>query len=89
MNQTERITYYETLLDQVREELAGMQTKKDASERFGKRLQELDEYYGSVIWFQDYNTDLAGELPADLKRGVLTEDGIYDVLMDYQELPEG
>ena len=60
MDQTERITYYETLLDQVREELAGMQTKKDASEQFGKRLQELDEYYGSVIWFKDYNTDLAG-----------------------------
>lgn len=88
MNQMERITYYEALLDQVKEELVGMKTKKDASEQFGKYLQALDEYYGSVIWFQDYNTDLAGELPADLKRGVLTEDGIYDVLMDYQELPD-
>ena len=88
MKQTERITYYESLLDQVKKELGRMQTKKDGSPELKKRLQELDEYYGSVIWFQDYNADLAGELPEDLKRGVLTEDGIYDVLMDYQELPE-
>ena len=88
MEQIERIRYYEELLNRTRKELSGIRTQKEASERFRKELSELDGYYGSVTWFQDYNDDLAGNLPEDLKRGVLTEDGIYDVLMDFQELPE-
>ena len=32
--------------------------------------------------------DEEGKLPMDLKRGVLSEDGIYDLLTDYQRLKE-
>ena len=46
----------------------------------------LDEYYGSEVWRQDFADDEAGRLPKGLKRGVLSEDGIWNLLSDYREL---
>ena len=47
----------------------------------------LDEYYGSEVWRQDLADDEAGRLSKGLKRGVLSEDGIWNLLSDYRELP--
>ena len=76
------------------QELQGYQHYcKDASpvmtpEKY-QELQEaiavLSEYYGSKEWKQDYADDEAGLLPKDLKRGVLSEDGIWNLLADWQE----
>ncbi len=49
------------------------------------QIRELGSYYGSTEWKQDYAADEAGLLPSDLKRGVLSEDGIYNVLQQYSE----
>ena len=49
-------------------------------------IAALSEYYGSDDWKQDYADDEAGRLPAGLKRGVLSEDGIWNLLSDSQEL---
>lgn len=49
-------------------------------------IAALDEYYGSDLWKQDLADDDAGRLPADLKRGVLSEDGIWNLLADVSEL---
>ena len=46
----------------------------------------LDEYYGSEDWRQDFADDEAGQLPKGLKRGVLSEDGIWNLLSDFREL---
>ena len=46
----------------------------------------LEEYYGSEDWRQDFADDEAGRLPKGLKRGVLSEDGIWNLLSDYREL---
>ena len=35
---------------------------------------------------QDYADDEAGKLPRDLKRGVLSEDGVYDLITENREL---
>ena len=43
-------------------------------------IAELSNYLGSDDWKDDFDADERGELPKDLKRGVLTEDGIFDVL---------
>ena len=48
----------------------------------------LGEYYGSDLWKQDLADDEAGRLPDDLKRGVLSEDGIWNLLTDCKELKE-
>ncbi len=44
-------------------------------------MMELDDYYGSY-WMKDFEADEAGRLPEDLKRGVLSEDALYDLLTD-------
>ena len=44
------------------------------------QLKALSEYDGSDAWKRDYAADEAGLLPKDLKRGVLSEDGIYNLL---------
>ena len=49
-------------------------------------IAALDEYYGSDLWRQDFADDEAGLLTADLKRGVLSEDGIWNLLTDVREL---
>lgn len=46
----------------------------------------LNEYYGSSEWQQDYDDDRAGRLPQGLNRGVLSEDGLWNLLEDYREL---
>ena len=43
-------------------------------------IRILAEYYASDDWKRDFADDEAGLLPKDLKRGVLSEDGIWNVL---------
>ena len=51
-----------------------------------QRVAELSKYYGSELWKQDFAADEAGNLPPDLKRGVLSEDGIWNLLSDYRDI---
>ena len=46
----------------------------------------LNEYYGSQAWHQDLADDEAGLLPKDLKRGVLSQDAIWNLLTDLRDL---
>ncbi len=45
-------------------------------------LAELLGYYDSGLWLADYEADERGELPPDLKRGVLSQDGIWNLLTE-------
>ena len=49
-------------------------------------IRELSAYYGSNDWKQDYADDEQGLLPHDLKRGVLSEDAIWNLLEDSRNL---
>ncbi len=58
-------------------------------EKMGEAIanaEKLEAYYTSSYWKEDFQLDEEGKLPADLKRGVLSEDGISSVLDDYHEL---
>ena len=50
--------------------------------------QTLQDYYESGQWLQDYEADESGELPPDLKRGVLSQDGVYNLLDHVSYLKE-
>ena len=65
--QIRRITYYEDMMQQ-------------AESGSVDQLKALSEYYISDAWKRDYAADEAGLLPKDMKRGVLSEDGIYNLL---------
>lgn len=86
MNQIERITHMEAILDQAEAALAALDRALDGWEAVQERLAELEGYYGSEAWRRDYDDDGAGKLPGDLKRGVLSEDAAYNLLTDWDRL---
>ena len=47
---------------------------------FKADLQILREYMETGQWKKDFESDEADKIPADVKRGVLSEDGLYDFL---------
>ena len=49
-------------------------------------IAALSGYYGSQEWRKDFEDDEAGLLPEDLKRGVLSEDGLWNLLDSSKEL---
>ena len=50
------------------------------SPEFQALLKQLTDYYSSPQWLLDYQLDEQGLLPEGLKRGILSEDGIYNFL---------
>lgn len=53
---------------------------------FRALLAQLVRYYEDGRWMGDYQLDEQGLLPPDLKRGVLSEDGIYNFLCELEHL---
>ena len=49
-------------------------------------IKRLDRYYTGRQWKDDFAADEKGAFPAGLKRGVLSEDGLYDLLERYREM---
>ena len=60
----------------------------DKYEKVQEAIVTLSNYYSSAEWKQDFADDEAGLLPKDLKRGVLSEDGLWNLLSDWRELEE-
>ena len=86
MKQIERIEHMEQNLERATDALRALNDALDEYETVQEALHELDTYYGSDTWKQDFSDDEQGRLPHTLKRGVLSEDGIYDVLSDHYAL---
>ena len=78
----ERVQYYEAKLDRALKAL-------DAFEQELPDVEELERYYASPEWKEDFAADEAGQFPKDLKRGVLSEDGIYNLLERIREITGG
>lgn len=71
------------------EVLERMHALDEAMECFQALEEDVDmlsAYYGSELWFYDFDCDRAGLLPGDLPRGVLSEDEAYDLLSAWREL---
>ena len=82
MERIERITAMEQRLDHIAEALAGIDNALQGYAGLAEDLKALTEYYESGMWLSDFEADERGELPKDLKRGVLSEDAVYDLLSD-------
>lgn len=86
MEQTERITMMERCLNRASQAVIKLSASLDEYEAAQKAVQELSAYYGSDTWKQDFDDDRQGRLPQDLRRGVLSEDAIWNLLEDCREL---
>ena len=71
LDRIERVEHYEKLFQEA--------TARPEE----KTLRLLEEYYTSGQWREDYEADENGQLPPDLKRGVLSQDGLYDLLEEH------
>ena len=83
---TDRITHYEEIMDRIIRitKMDGITPGVYTSVLPG--LKELEAYYTSPEWKEDFEADEAGLLPEGLKRGVLSQDGINDLLDRFRDL---
>ena len=82
--QVERIKWMEQRFNKA---LAAIKDgSADSLKAIKEDVAELSKYYGSELWKLDYAADETGNLPPDLKRGVLSEDGIWNLLEDYRKI---
>lgn len=83
-----RICEMERCMDQASAAVKQMQSALEAFRQAQDSIALLSAYLGSDEWRQDLKADENGFLPPDLKRGVLSEDGIWNLLDDYREMAQ-
>ena len=86
MEQIERIMDMEQCLDDAAKTIREIGEALSSYERIRPEIRRLSDYYGSDLWRRDFEDDEAGKLPMDLKRGVLSEDAVYNLLTEDREL---
>lgn len=88
MKHIERITHMEALFDKSQEVVSRLNQALEDFAALQTDLDELEAYYTSPQWRKDFEADEAGKLPKSLKRGVLSEDGLWNLLEDCRHLKE-
>ena len=83
---TDRITHYEQIMDRIIRVIEQDGITPVVYESVLPELEELEAYYTGPEWQEDYAADEAGLLPEGLKRGVLSQDGISDLLDRFRDL---
>ena len=83
MTQAERIAHMESILDKANSALLTAQDDPGSLDALQDLVKELEAYYTGPLWKQDYDDDRAGRLPQWLKRGVLSEDAVYNLLEEW------
>lgn len=81
-----RIQEMERLLDEATAAVGQMEEALERYEAAQEAVERLAGYLDSEDWRRDFADDEKGLLPQDLKRGVLSEDGIWNLLEDNREL---
>lgn len=93
LSREERISFYEVLFDEVSaavgadghhtsEIRTSVEFQKTHAAEIDQKLRMLENYYTSGQWRDDYEADEQGLLPDDLKRGILSQDALYDLLTE-------
>ena len=78
----QRVNEMEARLDRVS---AWLENHAAPSDDIANDALLLGNYLESELWRSDFEADEAGAFPAELRRGVLSEDGIYNTLEEYRE----
>ena len=77
-------------MEEIFEKASDMVNSENIEElcSYDSSVKRLEEYYAGPLWKEDFAADEAGAFPTYLKRGVLSEDGIYNLLESIKELKE-
>ena len=83
-----RIEEMEKCFDEASKAIRELSDALTGYEWIRDKYYKLQEYYDSDLWLQDFEADEEGRLPKDLKRGVLSEDAVFDLITEHERLLE-
>lgn len=83
-----RVISMEYRYDEVSRVMNALEKAVGEYEGIRSEIEILKEYVDSGLWIKDFEADEAGAIPATIKRGVLSEDGLYDLLQDMDRIIE-
>lgn len=81
----EHITKMENIMVRQEEAVRKLEEILKEIDSCQKDYEKLNEYYYSEQRFQDIEDEENHLLPEDLKRGVLSEDEVYNLFLDTRE----
>ena len=80
----ERIEHMEKMFDEVKNAFEN-DPNFNKNKTLQKKVSLLTQYMESGQWLRDFELDEKGELPDNLKRGILLEDGLYNLICDIEQ----
>ena len=86
MDQINRIVYFEAILDRMLDLQQQHPVPETAYRALVPEIRELEAYYAGPLWRQDYEDDERGLLPKSLKRGVLSQDAVFNALTVHEDI---
>lgn len=81
-----RIQALEKLYDEWAAMLPSLKAAQAQWREARVRLAELQRYHESAQWQRDVEADAAGRIPADMPRGILAEDTLWNALHEEYRL---
>ncbi len=88
MNDIKKIQEMEAIVHQAKTVFGSLEKSLEEFEQFLPLWTSLVAYYESGVWRRHYEMDEAGQFPQDLARGVLSQDTIYNLMIDHHELKQ-
>lgn len=70
-------------MEALYEQALSLLSRGEKTEAGERAVKTLTAYMESGEWMEDYELDEAGLLPRELKRGILSQDGLYNLLTDW------
>lgn len=79
-----RITKMEKIFDDLKFSFEKSKEEFYKNKNLQRKLKALTNYYENGKWLKDYQLDEENLLPKNLKRGILSQDGIYNFLSEVE-----
>lgn len=84
----QRIAAMEAAFGRTAEAVKSLAAALDQYETVKVDIDRLTDYLDSGAWKEDFEADEAGLVPQEMKRGVLSEDGLYNLLEEIVQVNE-
>ncbi|ADL35747.1 hypothetical protein bpr_III058 [Butyrivibrio proteoclasticus B316] len=85
-NSFNHISDMENIFDEVLDAQYLIENALKEYRNLQNKVRMIEDYYSSKQWIKDFEMDERGEIPPEVKRGVLSEDGIYRMLERNKEI---
>ena len=81
-----RIIQMEEIYERIQQKANALEQAISEYEELQSEIEKLEVYYTSQDWKNDFAMEERGEIPQGMQRGILSEDGIYNLLEQNKEL---